>query len=68
MKEILCSKCKKVTEHRHLHDSPYGMAGAHMSGTERYECQVCGRGIYADEGVKLGLVFFYDKPYNSLEE
>lgn len=58
--KIKCRKCKKETEHKHMHNSPYGLAGAHMSGTERYECQECGHAIFAYEGKKQGLEYFLD--------
>ena len=60
MVKIRCKKCEKETEHSHMHDSPYGLPGAHMSNTERYECQECGRGIYAYEGKEQGLEYYYD--------
>lgn len=55
-----CPKCKKETEHRHCHDSPYGMPGAHMDGSERYECKECGATLYKIEGEKQGLKFILD--------
>jgi hypothetical protein len=36
-----CSTCEQDTEHMHLHDAPYGLAGATMAGSERYVCTVC---------------------------
>jgi hypothetical protein len=35
------------------------MEGAHMAGSERYECS-CGKKIYFSEGNKLGFTFFLD--------
>ena len=57
-KKPRCPDCKGV-ELKHLHDSPFGLLGAHMTGSERYECS-CGRSIYAVEGRVLGLGFVLD--------
>ena len=54
-----CPQCKGVT-FKHLHDSPYGMKGAHMNGSERFICQECGNSIYARDGKKLGFKFILD--------
>lgn len=66
--QIRCEHCGKETDHRHLHDSPYGLLrlripreGAHMAGSERYECAECGHAIFAAEGTKRGLKFVLDK-------
>ena len=58
---IKCVKCNKKTKHKYMHNSPYGIAGAHMSGTERYECQECDNAIFSYDGKKKGLEFFYDE-------
>lgn len=55
-----CRRCERATMHRHLHDAPYGLAGAHMVGSERYECKACGNAVYAEEGKKMGLPFVLD--------
>lgn len=39
-----------MTQHSHMHDSPYGLAGAHMAGTERFVCRECQTYTYAVEG------------------
>lgn len=49
---IFCESCKKETEHSHLIDSPYGIEGAYMSGSERYECVQCGTPIFYSDKVK----------------
>ena len=55
-----CPKCKKETEHIHIIDTPYGLGGAYMSGTEHYECVECGTDVYKTEGEKQGLKFIMD--------
>lgn len=44
----------------HWHDAAHGIAGTHMSGTERFECQGCGKVVYKREGTALGLRFVLD--------
>lgn len=55
-----CPKCKKETEHVHIHTCPYGIAGAHIAGTERYECKECGYAMFKEEGTSQGLEFVLD--------
>jgi hypothetical protein len=40
-----CPHCGYTCAFRHMHDSPYGMEGAHMSGSERFECSQCGHSV-----------------------
>ena len=54
-----CPKCQGEI-FWHGHNSPYGLAGAHMAGSERYTCKSCNYSIYAGEGKKLGFVFVLD--------
>lgn len=58
-----CPRCKKETEHRHLHDTAHGIEGTHMSGTERFECKECGHAIFAydEEAKQPSLKFVLDK-------
>jgi hypothetical protein len=55
-----CPVCNG-TEFAHQHDSPYGLARAHMAGSERFVCNYCHRSIYASEGIPLGFKFLLDK-------
>jgi len=55
-----CPNCQRTTEHRHLHDTAYGMPETHMDGSERYECAECGHSIRAEEGAAQGLAFILD--------
>lgn len=36
-----CNRCKKETPFKHFIDSPYGLGGAYMAGSERLRCDVC---------------------------
>ena len=60
MNVIFCDKCLLETKHRHMHSAPYGLEGAHMAGSERYECMRCGHEIYAKKGKEKGLKFILD--------
>jgi len=33
-----------------MHSEAHGLAGTHMSGSERYECEVCGCSVFKTEG------------------
>jgi hypothetical protein len=44
-----CSQCKRITPHRHIHDTAHGIAETHMTGTERYECVYCRWSIHKEE-------------------
>ena len=55
-----CPKCKKETEHRHMHDTAHGISETHMVGSERYECRICGYNMYKKEGEKQGLKYILD--------
>ena len=55
-----CPKCKKETEHRHMHDTAHGISETHMVGSERYECRICGYSMYKKEGEKQGLKYILD--------
>lgn len=46
---MFCGQCQKETPHRHLIDTPYGLAGAMMSGSERYACVICEHSISVRE-------------------
>ena len=55
-----CPKCKKDTL-KHLHNEAHGLAGTHMDGSERYECE-CGFYVgNAEKGKEFNLKFFIDK-------
>ena len=63
---IFCEVCKVETEHTHLIDAPYGLPGAYMSGTERYECSRCGNDIrYGD---RSDLPFLYEPEAKRMHE
>ena len=61
MSENKCPKCNEPTL-RHMHDTAHGIAGTHMAGTERFECE-CGFVCWGDsaEAKKLGLKFVLDR-------
>ena len=59
-----CSSCGTETNFRHRHDTAYGLAGTHMVGTERFECQTCGKAYYATDGAPPPLKFILDKEPN----
>lgn len=54
-----CPRCKSV-DLRHVHETAHGIAGTHMAGSERFQCQHCNYTIYKVEGARLGLVFSLD--------
>lgn len=55
-----CPKCKKTTEHKHMHNEAHGISGTHMDGSERYECAECGYVMYKKEAEVRGLAFVLD--------
>ena len=55
-----CGECQRVTEHRHMHSTAHGI-GTHITGSERYECILCRRGIFREEGTGKGLDFVLDR-------
>lgn len=57
---MICPKCEKETEHKHLHETAYGFTETHMSGSEHYECVVCGYRMFAEEGELQGLPYPLD--------
>lgn len=57
--KFMCPNCGSQ-EYSRLHDLAHGIPGTHMSGSERYHCDSCGRNIHAEEGKKLGLPFIYE--------
>jgi hypothetical protein len=57
---VWCDRCRRMTEHRHMHDCAHGIPETHMAGSERYRCEVCGNGVYKAEGEILGLRFTLD--------
>jgi transposase-like protein len=54
-----CPQCKSV-DFKHTHDSAHGIHGAHMAGSERYECNHCNYRVFKNEGEKLGFNFVLD--------
>ena len=56
-----CSSCGTETEFRHRHDKFNGDPGTHVVGTERFECQSCGKVFYAADGAPPPLKFILDK-------
>jgi hypothetical protein len=61
MTPVYCDRCQRETPHRHLCDSPYGLGGAYLARTERYECSLCGHALHREEGERLGLRYVLDK-------
>ena len=51
-------ECKKDVKYAHLHDSAHGLPETHISGSERYECAICGYKMKKEEAEKQGLIFF----------
>ena len=58
--KIICPNCGALAEMHHLHDEAHGIAGTHMAGSERYECNFCGHSIHKSEGERLGLRYICD--------
>lgn len=42
-----CLACAKPTPHSHWHDLAHGLPQTHMSGSERFVCEACGRTTFA---------------------
>ena len=57
---VFCSHCKTETVHQHLHDAAHGIPETHMSGSERYECEVCGRSLFKGDPETRDLQFILD--------
>ena len=62
MKTAHCQTCGQLREFRHLHDRPHGVPGAHMAGSERFECTACGETYTAGDGAPFPLKFVLDVP------
>ncbi|MBI2064511.1 MAG: hypothetical protein HYT62_00435 [Candidatus Yanofskybacteria bacterium] len=60
MVKVYCARCKKETDHVHLHDAAHGIPETHMAGSERYECTACHSGIYKEDAQGLNLRFILD--------
>jgi hypothetical protein len=56
-----CPACGNITEHRHMHDCPHGIAEAHMAGTERFVCETCGHATFAHDVGAAIFPFTLDK-------
>ena len=54
-----CPKCEKDTL-KHLHNEAYGIAGTHMAGSERYECECGFRVTNREEAEEFNLIFIED--------
>jgi hypothetical protein len=44
-----CPTCGQQTRHRHMHDCAHGMPETHMHGSERFECNGCGKATFAHD-------------------
>jgi len=56
-----CPECGKK-KLRHFHQEAHGLAGTHMSGSERYVCSECNFTLRtATEAAEYELDFFFDK-------
>lgn len=62
-----CPQCKQESRFRHTHDSPYGLEGAHMGGSERFECAHCDFVVRPDMAKDFPtLTFVLDKDARNL--
>ncbi len=58
---MFCPKCKKTTEHKHMHTPAYpDLPETHLFGTEKYVCAVCEYIMYKEEAESQGLKFVLD--------
>lgn len=58
-----CPRCRQESRFRHKHDSPYGLEGAHMAGSERFECAFCDFVVWPNMAADFPtLLFVLDKP------
>ena len=56
---MICPNCKS-NDMKHEHDTAHGIAGTHITGSERFTCSC---GLYIDnkgDAEKLGLTFTVD--------
>lgn len=56
-----CPYCSTETEHTHTHQAPYGLAGAHMSGSEQFCCLRCEKSTFASDPYAEQFPFVLDK-------
>lgn len=63
MKTLRCDYCERDTPHRHMHDCAHGIPETHMAGSERFECEHCGRTIDLADAQRRGIahLFVLDK-------
>jgi hypothetical protein len=47
--QYYCTSCEQTTTHNHLHNAAHGIEGSHMAGSERFECQKCGKMTYSHD-------------------
>lgn len=56
-----CPNCHAEIAFLHLHDSPYGLYGAHDAGSERFQCPQCHHVLSRLQAIGLGLEYILDK-------
>lgn len=55
-----CPKCGNEVQFKHLHDAPYGLAQAHLDGSERFVCPECGHRLSRAEAEASGCKYVLD--------
>jgi hypothetical protein len=55
-----CLSCKAVTSHWHLHDTAHGIPETHVTGSEHFRCQPCGRLTFAHDAGAEAFPFALD--------
>jgi hypothetical protein len=56
-----CFGCGNVTAHQHLHDCAHDIPEAHMVGSERFVCELCGHVTFAGSDGASRFPFTFDK-------
>jgi hypothetical protein len=56
-----CFGCGNVTAHQHLHDCVHDIREAHMVGSERFVCELCGHVTFAGSDGASRFPFTFDK-------
>lgn len=44
-----------------MHDAAHGISGTHMSGSERFECRLCGNKVFVGSPGAEAFKFILDK-------
>ncbi len=60
----LCTICKVMTEHEHLHNTAHGISDTHMSGSERFVCVGCGHTVFHNTKGAKAFPFILDEVHD----